>query len=131
MAKMVEPISRRILLAPTLSLFASTSTLLCCALPALLVTIGAGAVMAGIASNVPGYIWLTEKKVPLFILSGVLLAFAALMRWRSRNALCPIDPIEAKACTRLRRVSGIMLYASIVIYAVGGFFAFFAAGLLL
>ena len=131
MAKMVEPISRRILLAPTLSLFASTSTLLCCALPALLVTIGAGAVMAGLASNVPGYIWLTEKKGPLFILSGALLALAALMRWQSRNAPCPIDPVEAKACMRLRRLSGIMLYASIVIYAVGGFFAFFAADLLL
>ena len=63
---MAEPISRGILLAPTLSLFASTSTLLCCALPALLVTIGAGAVMAGLATNVPGYIWLTERKVPLF-----------------------------------------------------------------
>jgi len=87
--------------------------------------------MAGIASNVPGYIWLTEKKVPLFILSGVLLALAVFMRWRSRNAPCPIDPTQAKACTRLRRVSGFILYASIVIYAVGGFFAFFAADLLL
>ena len=123
--------SRRSLLAPTLSLFASASTLLYCALPALLVTIGAGAVMAGIASNVPGYIWLTERKVPLFILSGVLLAFAAFMRWRSRNAPCPIDPAEAKACTRLRRLCGVILYASMVIYVIGGFFAFFAADLLL
>ena len=131
MAKITEPISRRILLAPTLSLFASTSTLLCCALPALLVTIGAGAVMAGLASNVPGYIWLTERKVPLFILSGVFLVFAGLMQWQSRNAPCPIDPIEAKACTRLRRMSGLLLYASVLIYAVGGFFAFFAADLLL
>ena len=87
--------------------------------------------MAGLASNVPGYIWLTERKVPLFIISGGLLALAAFMRWRSRNAPCPIDPDEAKACTRLRRVSGVMLYASLVIYAVGGFFAFFAADLLL
>ena len=131
MARLTEPISRRILLAPTLSLLASTSTLLCCALPALLVTIGAGAVMAGLASNLPGYIWLTERKVPLFILSGVLLAFAVLMRWRSRNAPCPTDPVQAKACMRLRRVSGLILYASVVIYVIGGFFAFFAADLLL
>ena len=128
---MTAPVTRRILFAPTLSLFASTSTLLCCALPALLVTIGAGAVMAGIASNVPGYIWLTEQKVPLFILSGVMLALALFMRWRSRNAPCPIDPVQARACTRLRRVSGIILYASVAIYLVGGFFAFFAADLLL
>ncbi len=128
---MAEPLTRRSLLAPTLSLFASTSTLLCCALPALLVTIGAGAVMAGIASNVPGYVWLTERKVPLFILSGVLLVAALFMRWRSRNAPCPIDPVESEACTRLRRTSGVILWASVAIYLIGGFFAFFAADLLL
>ena len=128
---MSEPLSRRALLAPTLSLFASTSTLLCCALPALLVTVGAGAVMAGIASNVPGYVWLTERKVPLFSLSGVMLALAIFMRWRSRHAPCPIDPAEARACARLRRTSGWLLYASVGVYLVGGFFAFFAADLLL
>jgi len=128
---MTEPLSRRSLFAPTLSLFASTSTLLCCALPALLVTIGAGAVMAGISSNVPGYVWLTEQKVPLFLLSGLLLALAMFFRWRSRNAPCPADPAAAQACTRLRRWSGIILWASIGIYLIGGFFAFFAALLLL
>ena len=87
--------------------------------------------MAGLATNVPGYIWLTERKVSLFILSGVLLALAAVMRWRSRNAPCPIDPVAAKACERLRRKSSILFYMSIAIYAVGGFFAFFAADLLL
>ncbi|WP_284391094.1 hypothetical protein [Algimonas ampicilliniresistens] len=123
--------TKKAYLAPTLSLFASTSTLLCCALPALLVTIGAGAVMAGLASNVPGYIWLTEHKVGLFLASGFMLALAAIMRWRSRNAPCPIDPDQAQACQRIRRVSGIMLYGSVVILLIGGFFAFFAADLLL
>jgi cytochrome b561 len=123
--------TKKAYLAPTLSLFASTSTLLCCALPALLVTIGAGAVMAGLASNVPGYIWLTEHKVGLFLASGFMLALAAIMRWRSRNAPCPIDPDQAQACQRIRRVSGIILYGSVVILLIGGFFAFFAADLLL
>lgn len=126
---MTEPLTRRALLAPTLSLFASTSTLLCCALPALLVTIGAGAVMAGIASNVPGYVWLTAHKIELFILSGLILALALAMRWQSRNAPCPADPGAAQACNRLRRTSGLILWASIVIYLVGGFFAFFAAAI--
>ncbi|GLQ21033.1 hypothetical protein ACFFUB_07275 [Algimonas porphyrae] len=128
---MTKPLTRRSLFAPTLSLFASTSTLLCCALPALLVTIGAGAVMAGIASNVPGYIWLTEQKVPLFIISGILLSLAVFFRWRSRYAPCPIDPDAARACNRMRRVSGIILWVSVAIYLIGGFFAFFAADLLL
>ncbi len=128
---MTQPMTKKAYLAPTLSLFASTSTLLCCALPALLVTIGAGAVMAGLASNVPGYIWLTEHKVGLFLASGFMLALAAIMRWRSRNAPCPIDPDQAQACQRIRRVSGIILYGSVVIFLIGGFFAFFAADLLL
>lgn len=126
---MAEPLTHRSLLAPTLSLFASSATLLCCALPALLVTIGAGAVMAGIASNVPGYVWLTEQKVPLFIGAGILLTIAVYFRWRSRNAPCPADPEAARACTRLRRWSGWLLYASIAIYMIGGFLAFFAAAL--
>ena len=116
---------------PTLALFASLSTLLCCALPALLVTLGAGAVMAGLAANVPGLIWLTANKGPLFILAGALLAAAAGMKWVSRNAPCPIDPAESRACMRLRRTGTVILGVAAAAYAVGGFFAFFAADLLL
>lgn len=117
--------------APTLALFASVSTLLCCALPALLVTIGAGAVMAGLASNVPGYVWLTAHKVELFVLAGLLLAGAVWARWATRNAPCPIDPKQARACTRMRRAGGVILWFAIGAYMIGGFFAFFAADLLL
>lgn len=118
-------------LAPTLALFASLSTLLCCALPALLITIGAGAVMAGLVSSVPGLVWLTENKVGLFIVSGVLLAGAATAKWLARNAPCPIDPAQAKACMRLRRAGTVILSVAGVVYIIGGFFAFFAAELLL
>lgn len=117
--------------APALALFASASTLLCCALPALLVTIGAGAVMAGLASNVPGYIWLTENKAMLFAIAGVLLAGAAWARWATRNAPCPVDPKQSRACTMMRRAGGLILWVAGIAYIVGGFFAFFAADLLL
>lgn len=117
--------------APALALFASVSTLLCCALPALLVTIGAGAVMAGLAANVPGLIWLTAHKGPLFLIAGGLLFAAAASKWLSRNAPCPIDPAQAKTCMQMRRVGTVILGVAISVYAVGGFFAFFAAELLL
>ena len=58
----MNPIDRRVLIGPTLSLFASTSTLLCCALPALLITLGAGAVMAGLTAAFPGIMWLSANK---------------------------------------------------------------------
>lgn len=117
--------------APTLALFASVSTLLCCALPALLVTIGAGAVMAGLVANVPGYIWLSMHKLELFAIAGVFLGCAALARWASRNAPCPTDPKQARACTRMRKTGGIILWVAAIAYGIGGFFAFFAADLLL
>ena len=87
--------------------------------------------MAGLTANIPGYIWLTEQKIPLFAIAGLLLLAAGIMRWRSRNAPCPIDPVQARACTRLRRISGIIFYLSVALYLIGGFFAFFAADLLL
>ena len=117
--------------APAVALFASLSTLLCCALPALLVTLGAGAVMAGLAANVPGLVWLTANKVPLFIGAGVLLAAAGAMKWLMRNAPCPIDPAQARMCMKMRRAGTIILVIAAVAYVIGGFFAFFAADLLL
>ena len=117
--------------APSLALFASVSTLLCCALPAFLITVGAGAVMAGLAANVPGLVWLTAHKGPLFIGAGVLLLAAAILKWAVRNAPCPIDPAQARACMRMRRAGTIILWVAAIAYVVGGFFAFCAADLLL
>ena len=117
--------------APTVALFASLSTLLCCALPALLVTIGAGAVMAGLATNVPGLIWLTAHEGVLFIVAGLLLTAAGAAKWAARNAPCPIDPAQARACMRMRKAGTVILIVAAGAYVVGGFFAFFAADLLL
>ena len=116
-------------IVPTLALFSSMSTLLCCALPALLVSIGAGAVMIGLVSAVPQLVWLSEHKVPLFIFAGIMLSLSGLLRYRNRNAPCPADPLRAKACARLRRISGIIFYLSLSCYAVGFFFAFIASHL--
>lgn len=116
-------------IVPTLALFSSMSTLLCCALPALLVSIGAGAVMIGLVSAVPQLVWLSEHKIPLFIFAGVMLTLSGILRYRNRNAPCPADPLKAKACARIRRISGIIFYISVLCYGVGFFFAFIASRL--
>ena len=118
-------------LAPTLALFTSLSTLICCALPALFITVGAGAVMAGLVSNVPGLVWLTEQKPLLFTVAGIFLSVSIVVRWATRHAPCPVDPVRARACTRLRRLGSGLLASAVVLYLIGGFFAFFAADLLL
>lgn len=127
----VRTIGLRDSLAPTLSLFASTSTLICCALPALLVTLGLGASLAGLVSAAPWLVALSKYKVWLFAGSGLMLAAAGLMHRRAARLPCPADPAKAAACMRLRRFSGWTLGVSAVVWTVGFFFAFLAAELLL
>lgn len=110
----------------TLTLFTSASTLLCCALPALLVTLGMGAVMAGLATNVPGLIWLSENKAWTFGITAVLLALNGVLLWRGRNAPCPLDPALRDACTSARKTSIRIYLISVGMAVVGAFFAFVA-----
>lgn len=110
--------------ASFLSLFTSAGTLLCCALPALMVALGAGAVMAGLVGSVPGLIWLSEHKIPLFAVAAVMLAAAGVLQWRSRSLPCPADPRLARACVRIRRVSAWIYAVSVLLFAVGALFAF-------
>jgi hypothetical protein len=111
----------------TLTLFSSVGTLLCCALPALLVSIGAGAVMASLVSALPQLVWISEHKIELFVFAGSMLALSGISNYRTRNAPCPADPAQMKSCLRLRRWSRGILYFSSLIYAIGFFFAFLAS----
>ena len=110
--------------AAALALLASASTLVCCALPALLVSLGAGATLAALVGVVPQLVWLSEHKLALFAVSGAMLAGAGLLQWRARSLPCPIDPALARACTRTRRGSLRVWLASVALYAVGATFAF-------
>jgi len=107
-------------------LFTSLGTILCCALPALLVTLGMGAVMAGLVSAAPWITVLSTYKVPVFIVTGIVLLVSALLQWRGRYAPCPVDPVQAKLCRVMRRFSIGITAVSIVLYLVGFFFAFLA-----
>ena len=111
---------------PFFSLFTSIGTLVCCALPALLVTLGAGAALAGLVSNVPWLISLSEHKAWVFGIAGLLLLGTGILRYINRNAPCPADKAKAIACTRLRNISKYMYWFSVAIYLTGFFFAFVA-----
>ena len=121
-----EPSLWRQTVLPSLSLFTSLGTLLCCALPALLVTLGMGATLVGIVDTVPWITAISEQKAIVFGVAGVLISLAAFMQWRARNAPCPADHTQAKACSRLRRASWIILGSAAVVYVTGFFFAFIA-----
>ena len=109
-----------------LSLLASGSTLICCALPALLVTLGAGAALSSIVSTIPQLVWISEHKEPVFATAVLLMAAGGWVQWRNRTAPCPIDPHLRDACMRTRRFSARLYFVSLALLAVGGWFAFVA-----
>ena len=62
-----------------LVLFTSSTTLICGALPIVLVSLGLGAVSASWFSNLPFLVIVAQYKTLLFILSGGVLAIAAYL----------------------------------------------------
>lgn len=112
--------------ASVLSLFASSSTLICCALPALLVALGAGAVLSSLVAVFPQLVWVSEHKEVVFVLAGLMLSASGVLQWRNRNAPCPIDPALRDACLRTRTWSARVYGVSVLLYLVGGWFAFVA-----
>lgn len=113
-----------------LSLFASTGTLFCCALPSLFVVLGMGSAMAGMVSAFPQLIWLSMYKGAVFAGSGLMIALSGVMQYRARNAPCPIDKDLARACMQSRRWSMWIWIVSAGLWSVGAFFAFAAPKLL-
>lgn len=113
-------------IVPFFSLFTSLGTLVCCALPALFVTLGAGAALAGLVSAAPWLVALSAHKAWVFGGSGIMIVCGGWMRWNARHAPCPIDPAQARACMRLRRVSAYLYWGSVGVWMTGFFFAFIA-----
>jgi hypothetical protein len=116
--------SRTSLWTSLLSLLASSSTLVCCAVPALLVALGAGAVLSSLVSVFPQVVWLSEHKEALFVVAGLAMAASGALQWRHRSALCPTDPALRHACLQTRRASLRVYSFSVLVYAIGGWFAF-------
>lgn len=117
---------QRVRAASVLSLFTSGSTLICCALPALLVALGAGAALSSLVSAVPQLVWFSENKAAVFGFAGLMLAASGVMQWRARRLPCPADPALAQACVRTRKTSARVYAFSVLIFLAGGFFAFVA-----
>jgi len=106
------------------ALLTSSATLVCCVLPALLVSLGAGATLAGIVSAFPQLIWLSEHKATVFGIAGTMLLGSGVLLWNARRLPCPVDPLAARTCVRLRRISYGLFVFALLAYATGVAFAF-------
>lgn len=120
---------RRNLGVAFLTLLASSGTLVCCVLPAVMVALGAGAALAGLVTAVPQLVWLSEHKAVVFGIAAAMLAVSGVLLWRARRLPCPADPSLARACARLRTASVVLWWAAAVCVLVGAAFAFILPGL--
>ncbi|MBN8548938.1 MAG: hypothetical protein J0M12_06460, partial [Deltaproteobacteria bacterium] len=109
-----------------LALFSSFSTLVCCAIPALLVSLGLGASLAASLAVFPQLIWLSEHKAFVFIFAGVMLILTFGLRQMGKRRICPSDASLGAVCQTSRDISGVLLYVSVLLYLIGAFFAFAA-----
>ena len=102
-----------------LVLFASSTTLVCCALPIFLVSLGLGAASASLFANLPFLVTLAQYKEWMFAASGGVLALSAWLLFHSGNA-CPADPELAEQCEKVQRWN-IKIYWVSVGFWVAGF----------
>jgi len=108
-----------------LSFLTVTGTLICCALPMLLVFLGLGATVAAMISAFPIIIILTQYKAELFIGSAVLLLISIWV-YRAKTTICPVDPVLAEKCNRIRVWNRNVLMLSSVIWIIGFITSYFA-----
>lgn len=106
------------------SLFGSLSTLLCCALPVTLVSIGMGATFASLTANFPWIIWLTSKKDWLFVGTFILLVLSFILMKRAQNLSCPVDEAQREVCKVSKGIGQKMYYITIIIYFIGLSFSY-------
>lgn len=108
------------------SLFTSLGTLLCCALPSLLVLAGLGASVASTLSSLPWLVTLSRHKQWTFGVSGLLIALSFLNMYyispRFKAKSCAPD--NPSACEAASKFSKVLLWVSAAIYIVGFFSAY-------
>lgn len=103
--------------ANLLSLFASTSTLICCALPAFFVAIGAGATFVSIVSTFPFLIVVSQHKIYVILFALIMIGIAGYINYKTYNMPCPLDSEIAKLCLRTRKRSRIIYYLSVALFS--------------
>jgi len=108
-----------------LTLFASTGTLICCALPIIFVSLGFGATVAALTSSFPLLITLSLHKTWVFAFSGAMLALSGWLMYRPGRA-CPTDPELGRICNTTQTWNQRLYWSSVVIWCIGFFAAFLA-----
>ena len=122
--------AKRAALLNYFSLFSSFSTLVCCALPSILVLLGMGTAVASLLSAAPWLVSLSRHKVWTFSIAGILIACSFVMTYVIAPRLRGVEACDADdptTCGEVSRLSKVLLWSSALIYS-GGFFVAYLLG---
>jgi hypothetical protein len=125
--------ARRAALLNYFSLFCSFSTLICCALPSVLVLLGMGATVASLLSAAPWLVSLSKHKIWIFSIAGTLIAMSFGMTYIIAPRLRTGETCEADGpttCGEVSKISRGILWGSTVIWSCGFFVAYLLAPIL-
>ena len=111
--------------ATWLTLFTTTGTLICCALPIILVTLGLGATVAAMTSTFPFLITLSQHKTWVFAFSGTMLGLSGLLLYRPGRS-CPADIELGVVCNKTHVWNRRTFWISVAIWGIGFFAAYLA-----
>jgi mercuric ion transport protein len=119
--------ARRAALLNYFSLFSSFSTLICCALPSVLVLLGMGTTVASLLSSAPWLVDLSRHKIWTFSIAGILIAMSFVMTYaiapRLREGeVCDAD--DPTTCGEVSKISRVILWGSAIIWSCGFFVAY-------
>ena len=102
-------------------LIASMSTLLCCALPIILVSLGLGSVMAGLLSHLPWLIWISEHAIYFFILTFILLSISGYMIFYQPDS-CTLD--NHQTCQSKQTYAKVIWFITLTTLVIGFIFKY-------
>src|SRR3984957_17269708 len=122
-----EQRARRVALASYFSLFSSFSTLICCALPSVLVLLGMGTAVASLLSAAPWLVSLSRHKIWTFSIAGTLIAASFVTTYivaprLQRGDVCTAD--DPTTCVEMSKLSKAVLWSSAFIWSAGFFVAY-------
>ena len=105
------------------TLFTSTGTLLCCALPAAVAAFTGGAAVTSMISNFPWLVPLSANKGWIFLGSGIMLVLSGILIYRPQGKMaCSVT--GGAGCEVAGRFTKIMFWSSVSIFSIGAFFAY-------
>jgi mercuric ion transport protein len=119
--------ARRAALLNYFSLFSSFSTLVCCALPSVLVLLGMGTTVASLLSAAPWLVSLSRHKIWTFSIAGMLITMSFVMTYLITPRLRHGEACEADdptACGEISKISRVILWGSAIIWSCGFFIAY-------